>query len=81
MSTLACPRTHQPLLPAPPERVSELQQAQSQRALRDVAGNLVTEPFDGAWQTADACWVYLRRGAVSDLRPDAAIVVTPLAAA
>jgi hypothetical protein len=74
---LACPTTGQRLRPAPTELVAELQQLQRDRGLRNAAGNLVDEGFDAGWLTIDGARFYARRGAVSDLRPDAAIVRTP----
>lgn len=81
MIELACPTSRQPLRPAPAELVAELQQLQRDRALRNAAGNLIDEGFDAGWLTIDGARFYARRGAVSDLRPDAAIVLTPPAGA
>jgi hypothetical protein len=78
---LVCPTTRQALAPATPALVAELQALHARRALRNASGNLVDTPFDGGWLTADGRRFYPRHGAVSDLRPEAAILLTPPSAA
>ena len=81
MIPLACPTTRQPLTPAAPELVAELMAHVSRRALRNAAGDLVDAPFDGGWVSPGGARFYPRRGAVSDLRPEAAVLITPPPAA
>lgn len=74
---LACPVTHQPLLPAPDDLVAKVNAFIAQRSQRDVSGSLVLEPLDSGLIRADGQVIYAVRRGIAVLGETAGMVVGP----
>jgi uncharacterized protein YbaR (Trm112 family) len=77
LSLLCCPETHQELKPAPPPMLETLHELMRAGRLKNRAGRLVDEPFEGGLVRADGRYLYPVRRGLPILLVDEAIPLIP----
>jgi uncharacterized protein YbaR (Trm112 family) len=75
LALLVCPETHQDLTLAGPEEIARLNDAIRQGRLRNVAGNKVAEPVEGALVRADRAVAYPVRDDIPVMLIDEGLVL------
>jgi len=75
LKILCCPETHQPLSEAPPDLVERLNAKITAGALKNRAGQSVTEPIAGGLLRQDHKVLYLIRNEIPVLLVDEALPI------
>ncbi len=75
LALVVCPQDRQPLARAPEALVHRLNGLVAQRALRNLAGNLIDEPLDEGLVRADGQRLYPLRAGIAVLLPEEGIAL------
>ena len=73
LDILVCPETHQPVKPAPPGQIDDLNRNIKAGQVRNRAGQPVQEPLDGGLVRADGRFLYPVRHDIPIMLIDEAI--------